>query len=392
MENNAAQAEGGNAKPQNSIKKIELHIVVGCADARDVTATFYSALEQQKDEELQNGTLIDFQRMSVAGTFVTSGIIDEIKTDIQEKMREYFPYYKNGVPIDIFVHLTAHGNVVLRKGRLHSTRSYHDIEVLDAPFNCGMIHAQEVAFEMESILLNKRAVLEYGLRGKRHQLRIEAEEDIETLMRRAYGHNGTIAGNWVKSIVNLCTHAYEQKKILRQSLDSDPTFENLKIVLTAGVKNYQTNEYYRVDGNTHLNTFLDLVYDRVRKSGHVQDGSHTQKQSPELGMFYHSSIQQARALAMKYYLGRDKYNVGQVFAIGSMNVPDYFKTFGPYKNAGFFYGVKHLGLKTWIVMGRDLKDAEKIRERILNDPLMGYFVKEFDVKLIAMDKEGKRLE
>jgi len=391
MENSTVQAADGAKRQQNSIKKIELHIVVGCADARDVTAAFYTALEQQKDEELQNGTLIEFQRMSVAGTFVTSGIIDEIKTDIQEKMREYYQYYKSGVPIDIFVHLTAHGNVVLRKGRLHSTRSYHDIEVLDAPFNCGMIHAQEVAFEMESMLLGRRAVLEYGLRGKRHQLRIETEEDIETLMRRAYGHNGTIAGNWVKSIVNLCTHAYEQKKILRQSLDSDPTFENLKIVLTAGVKNYQTNEYYRVDGNTHLNTFLDLVYDRVRKSGHVQDGSHTQKQSPELGMFYHSSIQQARALAMKYYLGRDQYNVGQVFAIGSMNVPDYFKTFGPYKNAGFFYGVKHLGLRTWIIMGRDLKDAEKIQERILNDPLMGYFVKEFEVKLVAMDKDGKRL-
>jgi len=393
MENGTIQAEGNGASARAApgIKKIELHIVVGCADARDVSAAFYTALEEQKEEELHNGTLIDFQRMSVAGTFVTPGIIDEIKSHIQEKMREYFSYYKAGLPIDIFVHLTAHGNVVLRKGRLHSTRSYHDIEVEEAPFNCGMIHAQEVALEMESMLLGKRAVLEYGLRGKRHQLRIETEEDIETLMKMAYGHNGTIAGNWVKSIVNLCTHAYEQKKVLRESLDADPTFENLKIVLTAGVKNYHTNEYYRVDGNTHLNTFLDLVYDKVRKSGHVQDGSHTQKQNPALGMFHHSEIQQARALAVKYYLGMDKYNVGQVFAIGSMNVPDYFKTFGPYKNAGFFYGVKHLGLRTWIVMGRDLKEAEKMQERIFNDPLMGYFLKEFEVKLITMDKDGRRL-
>ena len=376
---------------ENGIKKIEVHIVVGCADARDVSAAFYTALEEQRKEELQRGTLIDFQRMSVAGTFVTTGIIDEIKSDIQEKMREYYSYYKAGVPIDIFVHLTAHGNVVLKAGRLHSTRSYHDIDVQDAPFNCGMIHAQEVALEMEEMLLGRRAVLEYGLRGNRHQIRIEREEDIEALMKRAYGHNGTIAGNWVKSIVNLCTHAYEQKKVLRQSLDSDATFENLKIVLTAGVKNYHTNEYYRVDGNIHLNTFLDLVYDKVRKSGHVQDDAHTQKQNPSLGMFYHSSIQQARALGVKYHLGIDQYNVGQVFAIGSMNVPDYFKTFGPYKSSGFFYGVKHLGLRTWIVMGRDLNEAEKMLYRIVNDPLMGYFVKEFDVKLIAMDKDGRRL-
>ncbi|MFA6907376.1 MAG: hypothetical protein WC263_00955, partial [Candidatus Micrarchaeia archaeon] len=241
MENGTLQeADGSGASAQAGIKKIELHIVVGCADARDVSAAFYTALNEQREEELKEGTLVDFQRMSVAGTFVTYGIIDEIKSHIQDKMREYYPYYKAGVPIDIFVHLTAHGNVVLKKGRLHSTRSYHDIEVEDAPFNCGMIHAQEVALEMEGMLLAKRAVLEYGLRGKRHQLRIETEEDVETLMKRAYGHNGTIAGNWVKSIVNLCTHAYEQKKILRQSLYSDPTFENLKITLTAGVKNYHT--------------------------------------------------------------------------------------------------------------------------------------------------------
>ena len=47
MENNAAQADigikelqAGAKPPQAAIKKIELHIVVGCADARDVTATF----------------------------------------------------------------------------------------------------------------------------------------------------------------------------------------------------------------------------------------------------------------------------------------------------------------------------------------------------------------
>ena len=376
---------------ENNIKKVELHIVVGCADARDVSAAFNAALIEQQAQEMKNGMLIDFQRMSVAGTFMTPEIIAEIKSHVQEKMREYYSYYKAGIPIDIFVHLTAHGNVALKPGCFHSTRSYHDIEVHDALFNCGMIHAQEIALEMEGLLLSRRAVLEYGLRGNRKQVRIETEEDIENLMKRAYGHNGTIAGNWVKSIVNLCTHSYEQKKVLRHSLDSDPTFENLRIVLTAGVKNYLSNEYFRVDGNTHLNTFLDLVYDRVRRSGPVKDpNSHTEKQKPTLGVFHHSSVQQARATAVKKYFGTENYSVGQVYAIGSMNLPDYFKTFGPYKVTGFFYGVKHLGLTTWIVMGRSLEEAEKMQERILNDPIMGYVVKEFGVKLVIMDAEGKR--
>ncbi|MCX6769589.1 MAG: hypothetical protein NT051_02825, partial [Candidatus Micrarchaeota archaeon] len=361
---------------ENNVKKIELHIVIGCADARDVSAAFNAALIEQQAQEMKHGTLIDFQRMSVAGTFMTHEIIAEIKSHIQEKMREYYSYYKAGVPIDIFVHLTAHGNVALKPGCLHSTRSYHDIEVHEAEFNCGMLHAQEIALEMEWMLLNRRAVLEYGLRGNRKQVRIETEEDIENLMKRAYGHNGTIAGNWVKSIVNLCTHAYEQKKVLRHALDSDPTFENLRISLTAGVKNYLSNEYFRVDGNTHMNTFLDLVYDKVRRSGPVKDpNSHTEKQKPTLGIFHHSSIQQARATAVRKFYGTESYSVGQVYGIGSMNLPDYFKTFGPYKVAGFFYGVKHLNLKTWIVMGRKLEEAEKMQERILNDPIMGYVVK-----------------
>ena len=375
----------------NQIKKVELHIVVGCADARDVTAVFNAALQEQMAHEMKNGTLIDFERMSVAGTFVTPEIIAEIKSHIQEKMRGYYSLYKAGRPIDIFVHLTAHGNVMLKKGCLHSTRSYHDIEVQEAVFNCGMMHAQDIAIEMESMLLNKRAVLEYGLRGKRMQVRIETEEDIENLMKRAYGHNGTIAGNWVKSIVNLCTHPYEQKKVLRHALDSDPTFDNLRILMTAGVKNYLTNEYYRVDGNTHLNTFLDMVYDRVRRSNAVQDtSSYSKKQAPTLGLFHHSSIQEARATAVKKFYGTEDYSLGQVFAIGSMNLPDYFKTFGPYKVAGFFYGVKHLGLKTWIIMGRTLEESDKMQERILNDPLMGYIVNEFEVDLVPMDAEGKR--
>ncbi|MCX6773101.1 MAG: hypothetical protein NTV88_05040 [Candidatus Micrarchaeota archaeon] len=376
---------------ENNIKKVELHIVVGCADARDVSAAFNSALQEQIAHEMKNGTLIDFERMSVAGTFVTPEITAEIKSHIQEKMRGYYPLYKAGRPIDIFVHLTAHGNVMLRMGCLHSTRSYHDIEVQEAVFNCGMMHAQDIALEMESMLLSRRAVLEYGMRGKRMQVRIETEEDIENLMKRAYGHNGTIAGNWVKSIVNLCTHPYEQKKVLRHALDSDPTFDNLRILMTAGVKNYLTNEYFRVDGNTHLNTFLDMVYDRVRRNGQVQDPStYSKKQSPTLGLFHHSSIQEARATAVKKFYGTEDYSLGQVFAIGSMNLPDYFKTFGPYKVAGFFYGVKHLDLKTWIVMGRTLEEAEKMQERILNDPLMGYILKEFEVELVTMDAEGKR--
>ncbi len=381
------------SKIDDSVKKVELHIVVGCADARDISAAFNMALAERQEQELKNGTLIDFQRMSVAGTFMTPEIVAEIKAQIQDKMREYYLYYRAGLPLDIFVHVTTHGNAVLKGGRSRSTRSYHDIEVLESQFNCGMSHAQDIAIELEEMLLGKKAVLEYGLRGKRKQIRIETEEDIEKLMKHAYGHDGTIAGNWVKSIVNIRTHAYEQKKVLRRAFDTDPTFANLGIMITAGVKNYLSNEYFRVDGITHLNTFLDTVYEQVRKNGQRQDkAAHTGKQNPVLGLFHHSAIQQARATAVKNFFGTDTYSAGQVFAIGSQNLPDYFRTFGPYKVAGFFFGVKYLGLMEWGVMGRNDKETEEMSERILNDPLMGYIANEFSVKLIPMDAEGQKAQ
>jgi hypothetical protein len=373
------------------IKSVELHIVLGCADARDISAAFEDAWKKQKEQEAANGVFIDFQRVSVAGTFMTPEIVTELKAHVQEKMKEYYRYYRENVPIEIFIHVNAHGNAVLKEGRQYSGKTYHDIRIEDSAFNCGMMHAQDVAMEMEEMLLANKAVLEYGLKGKRTQIRLETEEDIETLMRKAYGHNGTIAGNWVKSIVNLCTHPYEQKKVLREALDADPTFANLRIRITAGVQNYRTSDYFRVDGNTHLETFLDKVYRRVRKDGQPDAEARTSKQRPVLGLFHHSSIPQSRATALRNYFGNEKYSAGQVFAIGSMNLSDYFRTFGPYKSTGFFYGVKHLGLRNWVVMGRILAEAEEMRERILTDPLMSYFVREFQVKLFGMDPNGQRL-
>jgi hypothetical protein len=373
------------------VKRVELHIVIGCADARDISAAFNDALNTQMAQEAANGTFIDFQRMSVAGTFMTPEIVAELKAHIQEKMKEYYKYYRENLPIEIFVHVNAHGNAVLKEGHKRSGKTYHDIRIEDSAFNCGMMHAQDVAIEMEEMLLSNKALLEYGLKGKRTQIRIETEEDIETLMKKAYGHNGTIASNWIKSIVNLRTHPYEQKKLLREALDADPTFANLRIRITAGVQNYQTSDYFRVDGNTHLDTFLDKVYQRVRNNGQPDMSARTSKQKPVLGLFHHSSISQSRATAVRNYFGNEQYSAGQVFAIGSTNLSDYFRTFGPYKSAGFFYGVKHLGLHNWVVMGRTLAEAEEMRERILTDPLMSYFIREFKVKLVGMDTNGQRL-
>src|SRR3989344_6261474 len=112
------------------MKEIQVHIIAGCSDSRDISDAFNHAKDKRVEYEKKNGRLIDIQRLSVPGVFATPEIIGEIKTLIFSKMSDYYAHIvERKKPIEFFVHMTSHGAARLKEGRTYGAFSYQDIEV-----------------------------------------------------------------------------------------------------------------------------------------------------------------------------------------------------------------------------------------------------------------------
>ena len=384
---------------QPPVKKIEIHILVGCSDARDIPAVFNAAREIELKAQRARGILIDFQHESVAGVFVTPDVEASLRKLIMARLDYFCDYSNKGVPIEIFVHLVDHGDVRLKPGADGTQFSLHEIEVADekSVINCGMRHAEDVAQELEAELLEKQVdFLFTELSGRRRHWQIRDGNDIRSMMKHVYEHDGLIAAGWVHSIIDFGRHAAEQKAILRHAIDTGPYLRLHNVMITAGVQNFRDNTYYRVDENTHLITFLDKVYERMREMikagwGNGEVKTQLEKQAPIIGTFHISEIINARATAIKLYKGKD-FMANQVFAIGGRLLTEYYRPFGAYKIMSFYYGVRHLGLKEWVVIGRNQSEVDMVFARIRNDPIMNYIHKTYDVKLVPIISEGMPAE
>lgn len=382
-------------------KRIEVHVIIGCSDARDIPQTFFDTLKELKLARWDNGRAhIDVERLSVAGTFVTEGIIAEVKTLILNKVTQYFEYDKKGVPLDFYVHVNAHGDATLKEGAKRENHSIQDIQVSEgSKFNCGMMGAHVVAREIEALLLKEKPTLQVGssVRGK---IKIRSEDDIRDLLKMAYNFRDGSIIEWIQPIHDLPGHARDQKNKLRAAFDRDPEISHLGVHITAGVQNYRTNDYIRVDGNTEFrradgtrvkSTFFDDVYAELRKRGNgteneVRVGNH----EPKLGLFHMSSIQDARKKAAEHVLGAD-YAAGQVFAIGSAYLDRHRRPMEQYQVGGAHYGITHLHLDRWPVLCENEKQTERALSRLDNDPLVGFFMKHYDVKKIPLDLKAMEL-
>ena len=380
--------------PLPGIKKVEIHIIIGCSDSRDLSSAFCQARENLTLEEFDKGTLVEIHRESVAGTFITPDIIDAIRITIIDRIRKHHVHVAVGVPIEIYVHIVSHGNVKL-KGSAPTRNSairgtLHDIEAVSGcPTNCGMMHAEDVAEELERLLLEEGPVLKLCSVDNQHvEICIRSQEDIKELLHQVHGVRTLISAGWVKSIVDLKHHPYEQKLLLREAFDRDSILRPLHIHITAGVQNYSDHTYYRVDGNVHLrNTFLERVYQKMKREGVSDAKALVAKQQPTIGLFHHSGILNARATAVALHSG-SAFQAGQVFAIGGGLIADFERPYDAYKVIGFYYGIKHLGLREWILLGRTPQEARMMLTRIQRDPLMSYLVQHFGINLMLHSSPG----
>jgi hypothetical protein len=146
-----------------------------------------------------------------------------------------------------------------------------------------------------------------------------------------------------------------------------------------------------VDGNPHLYTFFDRTFELARKKDEQnptkEQTDRTASQKPKYGLFHQSDVHNAREAAINLLDG-GAYSAGQVFAIGGKNLADYFRLFGPYKVTGFFYGVANLGLNTWGVLCKNENDVFKATLRLSQDPIMGFIINTYNVKLVPMTPSG----
>ncbi|MCL6088727.1 MAG: hypothetical protein M1530_01005 [Candidatus Marsarchaeota archaeon] len=369
-----------DAKP----KKVQIHVIVSCSDSRDIPKSHNEAMSELVEEYREKGTLVEVARLAAPGSHITPEIKGEIKSIVFHGMNRYMDEY--GIQPDTYIHVASHGNATLKPGADAKKFSYHEIQIEpNCPTNCGMTHAREAAKKLEEVMLLEKPVFKYG----KYKMRIASEEQLENFMKMVHNHDGTIAGSWVRSIDDIPTHAYTQKKILRETIVSDTALKHMGIKLTAGVQNYHENYYFRVDANKQNHTFFDETFERARKKDAKTGGSEdrTAAQNPKYGLFHQSDIHNARENAITLLDG-SAYSAGQVFAIGGKNLADYFRLFGPYKVTGFFYGVANLGLKEWGVLCKSPEDAFKATLRLSQDPIMGFIIRTYDVKIVPMTPSG----
>jgi hypothetical protein len=375
------------------MKEKQVHVLIGCADARDLNQVQLDAVnhliaEFKKKREVD----VEMYVIRAAGSFVTPDVVMDIKRIFEQVQRTTADL---NIPIYYFVHIQTHGHLTE-----DSSESYishvHDLKIVDgSPLNCGMLHASAVGVEIEKMIVEQKP--EIDVRGKRY--RIFNDTKIKLLLKEVYAYDGYLGGDWIASIDLLRTHPRHQRTVLEKAISSDPELKMLNIQITCGIMDYSIHALIRVDDGEPEVEFWDSVQIYIRK--HVQNErnskelliAQSQQQKPLAGLLSMSDPKQAsRTNAANHYMKlkgikhTGVYLPNTVFNMTgtSFDIPQ--TPFGPYVIAGFFYAVKHLKLLDQMVMGYDESQTSRIVQKIKNDPLMNMIVAKFNVNLIPINQ------
>jgi hypothetical protein len=374
------------------IQEKQIHILIGCADARDLSQVQLDAVNEVSVVFKKKGIDVEMHVIRAAGSFVTPDVVMDIKRTFEQAQRNSVEL---DVPIRYFVHIQTHGHLTEDSNDSYISH-VHDLKIVDgSPLNCGMLNASSVGVEIERMIVEEKP--EIDVRGKR--VRIFNDTKIKLLLKEVYAYDGYLAGDWIKSIDLLRTHPRQQRTILEKAIAIDSELKMLDIQITSGIMDYAIHAMIRVDDGEPEVAFWDEVQAFIRKN--VKSDRHarevlimqSQKQKPLAGLISMSDPRMAsRILAANYYMTlkgiahNGEYLPNTVFNMtgSSFDIPH--TPFGPYVIGGFFYSVKHLGLTDQMVMGYDDKQTARMTQKIKNDPLMNMIVKKFNVNLIGINQ------
>lgn len=375
------------------MKEKQVHVLIGCADARDLSQIQIDAINKVSEEfRTEREVDVEMHVIRAAGSFITPDVVMDIKRTFEQAQRSSADLQ---VPIYYFVHIQTHGHLTE-----DSSDSYishvHDLKIVDgSPLNCGMLGASSVAVEIERMIVEEKPEIE--IRGKR--VRIFNDSKIKVMLREVYAYDGYLAGDWIKSIDLLRTHPRQQRTMLEKAIEHDSELKMLGVQITSGIMDYAIHALIRVDDGEPEVEFWDTVQAYIRT--HAQSDrnakdqliAQSQAQKPLAGLLSMSDPRQAsRIFAANHYMNMKGISHGSDYLPNtlfnmtgtSFDIPH--TPFGPYVIAGFYYSVKHLKLIDQMVMGYDANQTGRIMQKIKNDPLMNMIVQKFNVNLIPINQ------
>ena len=364
----------------------EVHILIGCADARDLNHAQVDAIADAVKNYRAKGIDIDFHVIRAAGSFVTPDVFMDVKRTIEQNQRvTNGKFAKNRY----YIHIQTHGHLDEHSHKDYISHIYQMNVVPGSPLNCGMLGATGVGIELEQLIISEKLSVE--INGE--TLVVDEDHKIRTLLREIYAHDGYLAGDWIKSIDHLRTHPRAQRAILEKMITEDPELHRLGILVTAGIQDYSIHALIRLDDGKPPVPFWDDIQmdirNRVKEDDAILDDQ-SAKQAPYAGLLCMSDPEMSsRVLAANYYLNMkgiesEQYMPNTVFNITGSSFDLPFTPFGPYVIAGFYYAVHHLHLTDQMVMGYDDEQTGRMMRKIQNDPIMNLIVKKFDVNLIPI--------
>ncbi|TAF65970.1 MAG: hypothetical protein EAZ55_07065 [Cytophagales bacterium] len=370
----------------------EIHILLTCADARDISQFHIEAVNEIIQEFWDERRItVELEVIRSPGSFVSADTIMDIKRVIEQNQRESRADHKS---MNFYVHIQTHGE--LEKHPEEVEGHTYNVEVCKgSSLNCGMLGATGVGIELEKLILeNKPTAM---IEGK--AIQIDSEEKIRLMMRTIYAYDGYLAGDWIRSIDDLRTHARTQRAILERTVQEDLDLHTLNIQITAGIQDYSAHSLIRLDGGEPKVAFWDAVQMRIKQKIKQGDQKHneilirqSEVQKPLAGLLSTPELDISPHLwVAAYYLkyrglaAQDIYMPNMLFNLAGSSFDIPYGPFGRYIIAGFYYGVKHLGLTDQLVLGRDEAQTARILKKIKNDFLMTFIADYFKVNFIPIN-------
>jgi hypothetical protein len=369
----------------------QVHILIGCADARDLNQVQVEAVNNTIKTWHIQGIDVEFHVIRTAGSFVTPDVVMDIKRTFEQAQRNCNDLT---VPISYYVHIQTHAHLTEDSNESYISH-VHDLKIVEgSPLNCGMLNASSVGVEIEQMIVEEKPEIE--IRGRK--FKIVNDTKIKLLLQEYYAYDGYLAGDWIKSIDLLRTHPRHQRTLLEKAINSDSELKMLNVQITCGIQDYAIHALIRVDDGEPEVPFWDTVQAEIRKRAENSRKAketlimQSQTQKPLAGLLCMSDPRMSsRVYAANYYLQlkgiehTGEYLPNTVFNMtgSSFDIPQ--TPFGPYVIAGFFYAVKSLRLTDQMVMGYDGNQTGRIIQKIKNDPIMNMIVNKFEVNLLPIN-------